>query len=78
MEKTLYEACLLSDGSILRISASSSTSLMLVMGMLPMIFLVALLAAGLSALLAHRVAKRVVQPINQLDLEHPLENHVSR
>jgi two-component system phosphate regulon sensor histidine kinase PhoR len=76
MEKTLYEACRLSDGSILRISASSSTSLMLVMGMLPMIFLVALLAAGLSALLAHRVAKRVVQPINQLDLEHPLENHV--
>ncbi len=76
MEKTLYEALQLADGSVLRISASRTTAAVLVMGMLPAIFLVAMLAAGLSALLAHRVAKRVVQPINQLDLEHPLENHV--
>ena len=47
---------------------------MLVLGLLHAVIAVALLAAGLSALLASRAAKRVVAPLNQLDLEHPLKN----
>ena len=39
------------------------------------VIVVALLAVGLSALLASRAARRVVEPLNRLDLEHPLDNN---
>ena len=35
-----------------------------------------MLALGLSALLAGQAARRVVEPLNRLDLEHPLDNNV--
>lgn len=73
-EKTIYEAKLLSDGTVLRISVSQATSAVLVLGMLHPIVLVAIIAIALSAFLARRMAKRIVQPLNQLDLEHPLDN----
>lgn len=73
-EKTVYEAVRLSDGSVLRIAGGQKTVGMLVLGLLHAVIAVALLAAGLSALLASRAAKRVVAPLNQLDLEHPLKN----
>jgi len=76
METTLYEACRLRDGTVLRIAANRNAAVVLLLGMLPMILLVALLATGLSALLSHRMARRVVEPINRLDLEHPLENDI--
>ena len=73
-EKTIYKAVRLSDGSVLRISKSHATAATLVMGMIQPIMIVAVLAVILSALLAGRMARRVVQPLNQLDLEHPLDN----
>ena len=75
-EKTVYQAVRLTDGTVLRISGSQKTAWMLALGMLHAILVVALLAVGLSALLAGRAARRVVEPLNQLDLEHPLENNV--
>lgn len=73
-EKTTYSARTLSDGSVLRISVSSATTMSLVLGMLPSLGLVVLIAIALSAFLSHRMARRIVQPLNGLDLEHPLEN----
>lgn len=73
-EKTVYQAVRLSDGTVLRIAASRKTPWMLAAGMLPVILAVVLLAAALSALLAGQAARRVVEPLNRLDLEHPLEN----
>lgn len=74
-EKTLYQAVRLTDGSVLRISDSQKTVWMLALGMLHAVIVVALLAVGLSALLAGRAARRVVEPLNRLDLEHPLDNN---
>ena len=74
LEKRMYEAKRLSDGSVLRISATRQTLVVLLVGMLHPVCVVAALAILLSALLAKRLARRIVQPINQLDLEHPLEN----
>lgn len=73
-EKNLYEAVRLEDGSVLRISASRATAFVLVMGMLQPIAIVILLAFILSVWLANRLAKRVVEPLNRLDLDKPLEN----
>ncbi len=73
-EQTLYCAQRLSDGTILRISISQLTVFALAMGMLQPILLTAILAVILSALLARRMAKRIVAPLNRLDLDKPLEN----
>lgn len=74
LEKRLYEAKRLSDGSVLRISASRKTQWVLLAGMIQPVCIVAALAIALSAFLATRVSKKVVEPLNRLDLEHPLAN----
>lgn len=74
-QRTLYDARLLNDGTVLRISVSQVTVLALVLVMVQPILLVAVFAVILSAVLANRMAKRIVRPLNTLDLDHPLENN---
>lgn len=73
-EKTTYEAVRLTDGTVLRISVSHYTSWLLLLGMIQPVLIIGVLAAVLSGLLASSMAKKVVAPLNTLDLEHPLEN----
>lgn len=73
-QRTLYYACALEDGTVLRVCAGQATELALVLGMLQPILVIGILAVALSAVLASRMAKRIVRPLNSLDLEHPLEN----
>ena len=73
-EQTIYEAARLNDGSVLRISVSRATALVLVLGMLQPIIIVLVIALVLSAWLAHRMAKRIVDPLNRLDLDNPTKN----
>ena len=74
LQKTMYYAKRLEDGTVLRISVSRATVGVLVLGMIQPILLVLILALVLSALLAGRLSKRIVEPLNRLDLEHPLDN----
>ena len=73
-EQTIYEATQLDDGSVLRISVSRATAFVLVLGMLQPIAVVLVIAIALSAWLAHGMAKKIVEPLNKLDLEKPMEN----
>lgn len=73
-EQTIYEATRLNDGSVLRISVSRATAFVLVLGMIQPIAIVLVIAIVLSAWLAHRMAKHVVEPLNKLNLEKPMEN----
>ena len=74
LTKMLYYAQRLPDGTVLRLSASRVTAGAVLLGMLQPILLVIAAALILSGLLASRVSKRIVEPLNRLDLEHPLEN----
>lgn len=74
MEKTVYRAKRLDDGSILRISLASATVGLLAVGLIQPILFVALIALVLSIFLAKRLSKSIVAPLNDLDLEHPLDN----
>ena len=74
LQKTVYYARLLPDGTVLRLSAVRVTAGVLVLNMLQPILLVLAAALILSGLLAGRVARRITEPLNRLDLEHPLEN----
>lgn len=73
-ERTLYYARALNDGTVLRISVSQVTVFALALMTLQPIMVVGIFAVILSAVLARRMAKRIVRPLNRLDLEHPLEN----
>lgn len=74
MEKTRYYAKRLKDGTVLRISAKYATTGLLVLGMLQPIIFIIIGALILSGVLASRLSKRIVEPLNNLDLERPLEN----
>lgn len=75
-EQNIYEAVRLSDGSVLRISDSRLTPVVLVLGMIQPIAVIILAAILLSVWFATKMAKRVVEPLNQLNLDQPLTNDV--
>ena len=74
LEKTLYYAQRLADGTVLRISVSADTIGVLALGMLRPILIVLAVALILSGTLARRLSRRIVEPLNVLDLENPLDN----
>ena len=73
-EKTYYYAVKLTDGQVLRIASTTDTVFAALFSVLPWIVGSALLAVAVTALLSSYLTKRIVAPINQLDLEHPEEN----
>ena len=75
LEKTIYCAKRLADGTVLRISRSHATVGVLLLGMMQPILLVLIAALVLSAILARRLSRRIVEPLNNLDLDHPLDNN---
>ena len=74
LQKTVYYAKRLPDGTVLRLSAVRVTAGVLVLNMLQPILLVLATALILSGVLAGRLARRITEPLNRLDLEQPLEN----
>lgn len=76
MEKSLYSAMLLDDGSILRLSVSHSSILALFLGILQPICVIIAVLLVFSLVLASSLSKRIVKPLNELDLDHPLGNEV--
>lgn len=74
LKKNLYCAKRLTDGSVLRISVSSAGIGALVLGMLQPIIAVVMLIIILAFWLAGRLAKKIVEPLNRLNLDRPLEN----
>ncbi len=73
-KKTFYEAVLLQNGDVLRISVSRLTVGALILGMLPTIIAIILIAAAVAGILSHTMAKKVTEPLMKLDLEHPSNN----
>ena len=75
-QETLYFAIRTDDGNILRLSSSQSSVLGLLLKMLPVLLIILLGVGLLSLMLARVMAKRIVSPINTLNLDQPLENDV--
>ena len=61
---------------MLRISVSRQTVGVLALGMVQPVLAVLLCALVLSGFVAKRLSRRIVEPLNTLDLDHPLENDV--
>ncbi|MCM1297865.1 MAG: ATP-binding protein [Muribaculaceae bacterium] len=73
-ERYLYSAERLTDGTVIRISVTHSSLLVLTLGMLQPIMIIFAIAVIISAVLASRLAKRIVKPLNEINLDEPLEN----
>ncbi len=76
LERSLYCAKLLDDGSILRLSIVQNTLLTLVLGMLQPICIILAITIVLSLVLAFRLSENIVKPLNGLNLDEPLKNDV--
>ncbi len=74
MERTLYSAKRLSDGTVIRLSVAQSTLLTLLLGMMQPIAIIMVIAVVISFWLAHRLSKNITAPLNELDLDDPLNN----
>ena len=71
-----YYALLLDDGTVLRVSRAADSLVSTALGVIPVIGGLAVLMVLLAMLLAKWQTARLIKPINELDLEHPLENAV--
>ncbi len=69
--KSLYSAKLLKDGSIIRTSISQSSIWAIAISMIQPLLIVIVITIGLSFYLAYRISNKVVEPLNDIDLEHP-------
>ena len=74
MERTLYSAAKLPDGTVLRLSVAQSTLLTLLLGMMQPIMIIIAIAVTLSFFLAYRLSRHITEPLNRLDLDDPLNN----
>ena len=73
-QTSLYIAQRLDNGTVVRLSVAQHSVVLLLLGILPMLLLIAAVVVILSILVAKYTAKRLVQPLNQLNLDAPLEN----
>ena len=75
-EKNIYYAKKLADGSVLRVSATQSSVATLVSRLIRSLLGVFVLMIILSLVFSSRLSGKVVEPLNNLDLEHPEENQI--
>ncbi len=71
-ERRIYAATCLSDGSVVRVSGTMTSLFTLLMSILPQIILTLGVALVLAFLLALYESRRLVKPLNELDLDHPM------
>lgn len=71
LARNLYYALRLEDGTVLRVSCVQSSAMALMLLMIWPILGVAVAVMVLCVLLAFRLVRHIVEPINQIDLDRP-------
>ena len=75
-QEMFYYAKRLSDGTVLRVSKTIASTFGSAMQILPVLAGIAALMILFAWLLSKWQVSKLIEPINKLDLEHPLENDV--
>ncbi len=71
-DKYLYYAMRLRDGNVLRVAMRVDTVLASASRLLPLLLLAVLAVALLAAVAAGRITRRMLKPLNEMDLNDPL------
>ena len=75
-QKTIYHAVRLSDGSVIRLSSVVKSIPALALNVIKPAIAILILALIISALLAYRLSKQIMEPLEAMDLDHPIEAEV--
>ena len=75
-EKTLYFARNLSNGDVIRISCNQYSVWVLIFGMSQILLIMLIFAVIISGISASWISKKVVEPLNIIDLENPEASEV--
>ena len=73
-KSTMYYARLCKDGTVLRLSRPLSAVTYALISVSPVLWILVLVLL-ISGVLSFRVAKQIVKPINEIDLDHPDTNN---
>jgi two-component system phosphate regulon sensor histidine kinase PhoR len=74
MERLLYAAKRMDDNTIIRLSVSQYSIWSMFIGIMQPFMAIIVLSVVISLVLATRMSHSIVAPLNDLDLENPLEN----
>ncbi len=75
-EYTYYHAILLEDGSVLRVSNTVESVVDTLLNVLPMILLLGGIVLVIGVVISRAQTRKLIYPINNLDVENPMENDV--
>ena len=75
-ENLYYYAIRMEDGNILRVARSMGNVWHMAFGILPQMLLIGAVMTVFAWALANRQVAKLIQPVNELNLEEPLENNV--
>ena len=75
-QKTIYYALRLPDHSVLRVSSTQFSVFVLLMELIPPIIGLLIVMLIIAVIVSAHMANKIVEPINNLDLEHPEDNQV--
>ena len=75
-QKTIYYALRLPDHSVLRVSSTQFSVFVLLMELIPPIIGILIVMLIIAVIVSAHMANKIVEPINNLDLEHPEDNQV--
>ena len=73
-QTTYYYAVRLEDGKILRLARTIDSIYKSVMGMTPFMLGIVILVAALASIVARRLTKNLVHPLDDVNLDEPLDN----
>lgn len=74
-KKTLYEAVLLPDDTVMIMSFDTDGGVMVMLYILRPIIVIVIVAAIISVIIASKMSRRITKPINSIDLDYPLDNN---
>lgn len=75
-KQTFYQAMLTNDGRVLRLAYTTDNMWWMILSILPWIMICLLLCLVIGFIMADRMTKTIIKPINNLDLQHPKKNFV--
>lgn len=74
--QTFYYAMKLEDGGVIRVSRTTQSVLSTIFDLIPSFLLVGFLVFLVAMLMSYSETKKMIKPLNELDLEKPLENEI--
>ena len=73
-QETLYCAVRLADGTVLRLSLTQHSVFRMTLGVIPYMLIILILALLLCMIISRSISKKIIEPLNCLDLDRPLDN----